>query len=50
MTKYESLQTYVDSVVSEAIDNPSEENVSFARLTQQEWEEWKDTHSLAECE
>lgn len=50
MTKYQFLQMYVDSAVSEAIKNPSEENVTFAKLTEKEWEEWKDKHMLEECE
>ena len=50
MTKYSQMQSYVDSVVSEALNEPSEENVEFARLTKKEWEEWKDKHSLEECE
>ena len=50
MTKYEFLQSYVDCAVSEAIKNPSEENIEFAKLTEAEWEDWKDRHSLSECE
>lgn len=50
MTKYESLQSYVDSMVSEAIENPSEENIEFVKLTQREFEEWKDKHLLEDYE
>ena len=50
MTKFNFMQDYVNIAVSEAIRNPTEENVEFAKLTEKEWEDWKDRHSLSECE
>ena len=48
MSEYEQKQVLCDQLVTEYIENQTEEAKAFAVLALQEFEEWKETHHIGE--